>query len=154
MRCSHRAAAPEGKGISGEAELLEAGHRYKLGRFQARQTILPDVEPFETSQFLKDRRLDRRDEIVRQIQLLQRRQIDEPLISHRRDAIVRQTELLQHSQTVECMAGNFLDAAVVHFQRDQVLIVFQERPIENIFYPRFENQDVAHDRLAETYGDI
>lgn len=114
MQCAHLATALEGEGISGEAEFLKAGHRYKLGRFQIRQTVLPNVESFETSQFLEDRGLDRRDKIVRQIQLLQRRQIDKPLISHRHDVVVWQAELLQLPQTVECIVGNFLDATVVH----------------------------------------
>jgi len=62
--CAHRATTLESKGISREAELLEAGHWYKLCRFQTRQTVLLDVEPFETSQFLEDCRLDRCDKII------------------------------------------------------------------------------------------
>lgn len=61
---AHRATTSKGEGISGKMKPLDACHGCELGRFQACQTVLPDVEPFEASQCLEDRGLDRHDVIV------------------------------------------------------------------------------------------
>lgn len=141
---THRAATSEGEGIAGEAEFLQARHRHELDGFQARQTVLPDVEPSEASQLLEDRRLDRRDEVVREIQLLQKRHTGEPLIPQLRDVVIRQTEPLQVRQAVERVVGDRPDAAVLHIQGHQARAVPRKRSLGDTLYPRPEHHHVAY----------